>query len=192
MTYYDNPTINDWHKQIILGTVLGGSSLVKPKKGRNCYLFMRSVDKDWLSYKAFELANLSSQRPFTQEGNTLRWHSNCYPVFTEFYDLFYKDGVKTVSMEILDPLKDIGMAIWYGDCGKLKRNQLILNTNKFGQSGNEVIVEYFKQAGIGDAEIVRERKYLRIVLSEQAAEKFLLIVSNRLPDFMHQKLLPKT
>lgn len=192
MTYYDNPTINDWHKQIILGTVLGGSSLVKPKKGRNCYLFMRSVDKDWLSYKAFELANLSSQRPFTQEGNTLRWHSNCYPVFTEFYDLFYKDGVKTVSMEILDPLKDIGMAIWYGDCGKLKKNQLILNTNKFGQSGNEVIVEYFKQAGIGDAEIVRERKYLRIVLSEQAAEKFLLIVSNRLPDFMHQKLLPKT
>ena len=34
MTYYDNPDISDWHKQIIVGTVLGGSSLVKPKKGQ--------------------------------------------------------------------------------------------------------------------------------------------------------------
>ena len=191
MTYYDNPTINDWHKQIILGTVLGGSSLVKPKKGRNCYLFMRSVDHDWLSYKAFELAALSSQRPFTEEGNTLRWHSNCYPVFTDSYNLFYKNKVKTISMDVLDPLKDIGLAIWYGDCGKLKKDCVLLNTNKFKESGNEVIVEYFKQAGIGETEIIKERKYSRIMFSKKASDKFLMLVAHRLPDFMHQKLLPK-
>jgi len=190
MTYYNNPTINDWHKQIILGTVLGGSSLVKPKGGRNCYLVMRSTDHDWISYKAVELAVLSSQNPFVEERNTLRWHSNCYPVFTEFYNLLYVNKVKTISMEALDPLKDIGLAIWYGDCGKIKNGRITLNTNKFGE-GNKTIMEYFNQAGIGETEVIRDRRYLRILFSEKASEKFLMLVAHRLPEFTHQKLLLK-
>src|ERR1700677_3628118 len=109
MTYFENPSISDWHKQLIIGTVLGGSSLVKPKKGRNCYLFMRSADNKWLNYKAQELDALASQRPFTQEGNTIRWHSNCYPIFTEYYEMFYLNNKKCVSMQILDSLRDIGL-----------------------------------------------------------------------------------
>jgi hypothetical protein len=191
MTYYDNPEIDDWHKQIILGTVLGGSSLVKPKKGRNCYLFMRSANKDWLNYKAEELVSLSSQRPFTHEGNTLRWHSNCYPVFTEYYSQFYNSGEKLVKMEILDTLRDIGLAIWYGDCGKIKKGKVTLNTNKFGEEGTQIISRYFKEAGIGETFLVKERKYIRLAFSEAASEKFLMVLANRLPDFMHSKLLPK-
>ncbi len=191
MTYYSNPNISDWDRQIIIGTILGGSSLVKPKKGRNCYLFMRSANKEWLNYKAQELSSLSSQRPFTHEGNTLRWHSNCYPVFTEYYDLFYENGEKLVKMEILDSLRDIGLAIWYGDCGKLKRGKIIFNTNKFGESGTKTIIDYFHLAGIGETTLTKERKYIRLVFSEEATKKFLLVVANRLPDFMHPILLPK-
>ena len=121
MTYFVSPPVSDWQKQIIIGTVLGGSSIVKPAKGRNCYLFMRSKNKDWLIYKTTELEGFSSQRPFNLEGNTLRWHSNCYPIFNEFYELFYKNGKKIVTMNILDRLRDIGLAIWYGDAGKLNR-----------------------------------------------------------------------
>ena len=112
MTYFSSPELTNWQRQIVLGTILGGSSIVKPSKGRNCYLFMRSRYRDWLAYKSHELNIFSSQRPFTEEGNTLRWHSNCYPVFNEFRDLFYVDGVKAVKMEILDTLKDTGLAIW--------------------------------------------------------------------------------
>lgn len=191
MTYYDNPEISDWHQQVIIGTILGGSSLVKPKKGRNCYLFMRSADKQWLNYKAEELSSLSSQRPFTHEGNTLRWHSNCYPIFTEYYNLFYNNNKKLVKMEILDSLRDIGLAIWYGDCGKLKKNRVILNTNKFGEKGTEIISKYFLEAGIGETNLTKERKYIRLTFTEEATEKFLLVLANRLPDFMHPKLLPK-
>ena len=191
MTYYDNPEISDWHKQVIIGTILGGSSLVKPSKGRNCYLFMRSANKNWLNYKADELLCLSSQRPFTYEGNTLRWHSNCYPIFTEYYNKFYEDGKKMVKMEILDTLRDIGLAIWYGDCGKLKKGRVTLNTNKFGEEGTKVISSYFYEAGIGKTNLTKERKYIRLEFSEEATDKFLLVLANRLPDFMHPALLPK-
>jgi hypothetical protein len=191
MTYYDNPEISDWHRQIIIGTVLGGSSLVKPNKGRNCYLFMRSADKNWLNYKAGELLSLSSQRPFTQEGNTLRWHSNCYPIFTEYYNKFYGSGKKLVKMDILDALRDIGLAIWYGDCGKFKKGKVVLNTNKFGEDGTQIISNYFREAGIGETSLTKERKYIRLSFSEEATDKFLLVLASRLPDFMHPKLLPK-
>jgi hypothetical protein len=191
MTYYDNPSITDWHKQIIMGTVLGGSSLVKPKKGKNCYIFMRCADKKWLEYKAYELSPLASQRPFTKEGNTIRWHSNCYPVFTDYYNLFYKSNKKAVNMDILDSLRDIGLAIWYADCGKLHKNKIILNTNKFGEEGTKTIVRYFDEVGVGETNLIKERQYTRLEFSPNATTKFLLIVANRIPDFMHAKLLPK-
>jgi len=191
MTYYDNPSITDWHKQIITGTVLGGSSLVKPKKGKNCYLFMRSADKKWLEYKAYELSILASQRPFTKEGNTIRWHSNCYPIFTDYYNLFYSNKTKSVSMNILDSLRDIGLAVWYADCGKIQKNKIILNTNKFGEEGTEIIAKYFSEVGFGKTYLIKERKYIRLEFSPDATSKFFLIVANRIPDFMHAKLLPK-
>jgi len=191
MTYFDNPNINDWHQQIITGTVLGGSSLVKPAKGKNCYLFMRSSDQQWLKYKAAELNNLASQRPFTYEQSTARWHSNCFPIFTQLYNRFYPDKKKIVTMEILDSLRDIGLAIWYGDCGKLKGNTALLNTNKFGEKGTKLMSNYFSEAGIGKADVVREKNYFRLNLDEQASNKFFLIVANHLPEFMQKQLLPK-
>jgi hypothetical protein len=191
MTYYDNPSITDWHKQIIMGTVLGGSSLVKPKKGKNCYLFMRSADKKWLEYKAYELSTLASQRPFTKEGNTIRWHSNCYPIFTNYYELFYEKNKKTVSMNILDSLRDIGLAIWYADCGKIHKGKITLNTNKFGEEGTNIVAKYFNEVGVGETNLVKERKYIRLEFTTESTNKFLLIVANRMPDFMHAKLLPK-
>ena len=191
MTYYDNPEISDWQKQVITGTILGGSSLVKPKNGRNCYLFMRSANKDWLNYKADELTTLASQRPFTKEGNTLRWHSNCYPIFAEYYNLFYENNRKKVRMEALDTLRDIGLAIWYGDCGRLKKNNIILNINKFGEDGSKVVHDYFIEVGIGETKIIKEKGYYRLLFNSKSSEKLLLIVANRLPEFTHRKLLPK-
>lgn len=191
MTYYDNPQVNDWQRQIIIGTILGGSSIVKPKGGRNCYLFMRSANRNWLNYKAKELFSLGSQRPFTQEGNTIRWHSNCYPIFTEYHNLFYINDKKSVKMEVLDILRDIGLAIWYGDAGKLEKDKVVLNTNKFGEEGNEIIANYFEQAQIGKTIPTKERKYCRLVFTKEATHNFLVLVADRLPDFLHSQLLPK-
>ena len=36
---------------VLIGTILGGSSLAKPPRGKNYYLSMRSQNKQWLQYK---------------------------------------------------------------------------------------------------------------------------------------------
>lgn len=183
MTYYDSPVVTDWHRQIIMGTILGGSSLVKPTKGRNCYLFMRSSDRNWLNYKAHELKEFTSQRPFTEEGKTIRWHSNCYPLFNEFRELFYEGSEKVVKMGILDQLRDIGLAIWYGDCGLIKNNRVWLNTHKFGEEGSKLVNQYFNEVGI-EAEIKKDRNNSRVVMTHEGSKKFLSTIAHRLPEFM--------
>ena len=189
MTYYSSPKITDWQKQIIMGTVLGGSSIVKPKKGRNSYLFMRSREHEWLRHKANEMKNLCSERPFTTEGNTLRWHSNCYPIFNELHELFYINREKTVSMAILDSLRDIGLAIWYGDSGKVQKGRIIMNTHKFKEKGTKIIAQYFREAGIGDSEIAKERENYRLKLTSEATKSFFMIIAHQLPDFMQSKII---
>jgi hypothetical protein len=185
-----NPVYSDWHYQIILGTVLGGSSIVKPAKGKNCYLFMRSTNEHWINYKAAELSCFASQSPFNREGNTIRWHSNCYPVFKSLRDLLYEGKTKVINSDALDKLRDIGLAIWYGDCGKLENGQITLNTNQFDDHGSEVVKSYFHQAGIGESSIVKTRGgSSRVQLSKEATEKFLMTVASRLPDFSHAELL---
>lgn len=187
MTYFSSPKLTQWQSQIITGTVIGGSCIVRPKNGRNCYLFMRSGNHNWLSYKAAELANFASQQPFTEEKGVLRWHSSCYPVFNKFHDMFYIDGKKHITMEILNPLRDIGLSIWFGDNGKIKNGRVWLNTHKFGLESTKVIVEFFNLCGI-PAEIVQVRNKLRVVLTEKGTKSFLYTIAHRLPDFMHDKL----
>lgn len=189
MTYYTSPILSDWQRQIIVGTILGGSSLVKPPKGRNCYLFMRSSDKEWIEYKAEELKCLSSQRPFTLEGNTLRWHSNCYPLFNELRNIFYDKETKFITEHILDEvcMKDIGLATWFGDCGKVKKDRIWLNTHKFGENGTNAICNWFNSAML-EAEVAKERDSYRVVLTRKGTQKFLATVAHTMPDFMCKRL----
>lgn len=187
MTYYTSPVMTEWQRQIILGTILGGSSIVKPKRGKNSYLFMRSKDHAWVAYKAEELKGFSSQRPFTEEGNTLRWHSNCFPIFNSFRETFYGDGKKKIKMSILDIMKDIGLAVWYGDCGKIRKGRVYLNTHKFGLESTKIAVKYFNEIGI-PADVAYERNNLRVTLTPEGSQRFLVTIAHRLPDFMHKKL----
>lgn len=171
MTHIINPKITPRQKAIIIGTILGGSSIVKPQKGKNCYLSMRSKDIKWLNFKAQELHNLSTKEPITSE-KTYRWHSICYPLFNEFEEMFYENKERRIKIETLNLLQDASIAVWYKDCGYLKKNQIILNTNIWGKEGSEKILEYFNSLE-WSAEIFQERKSYRIKVLEKGSEEIL-------------------
>jgi hypothetical protein len=88
MTHTISPLLSNRQKQVIMGTILGGSSIVRPANGKNCYLSMRGKSERWLKFKAEELSSLASWKPFTVE-TTNRWHSMCYPIFNDYFQMFY-------------------------------------------------------------------------------------------------------
>lgn len=174
MTYHTSPKLNDWQKQIIYGTVLGGSSIIKQKNGRNCYLSMRGNKKEWLQYKAYQLNCIASQTPYHTKDGYIRWHSASSPVFNQFYNIFYKEGKRKIEMETLDTLRDIGFAVWFFDAGGIEGNRITLNTRIYGNY-TEVISRYFNEIGL-------ENQYnSKINFSEKASEQFLAIISDYVP-----------
>ena len=179
MTHMINPKITQAQKFLITGTILGGSSIIKPKKGKNCYLSMRDKDLSWLKFKADQIKELSSQSPMTIE-KTNRWHSVCYPVFNEFRDMFYKDDKRNLSEECLGLLHDSSIAIWFGDAGKCKAGKAVFNTNIWGEEGTQKIAEYFKSLE-WDCEVFGERGNQRVRMSVKSTEEMLKMCSPYLP-----------
>jgi len=174
-----NPKITQAQKFLIIGTILGGSSIIKPQKGKNCYMSMRDKDLSWLKFKAEQLKDLTSQSPLTIE-KTNRWHSVCYPIFNEYHEMFYKGKNRVLKIEHLNLLHDSSIAIWFGDAGKCKGDQVVINTNIWGKKGTEIIVEYFKSLD-WQSEGFLERKNCRVRLDVESSKEFLKLVSPYLP-----------
>jgi len=178
MTHIINPKTTPRQKAIIIGTILGGSSIVKPKKGKNCYLSMRNKDLEWLKFKAKELSNLSTKDPITSE-KTYRWHSICYPLFNEFEEMFYENKERNLKIETLNLLQDISIAVWYKDCGLLNKNCIILNTHIWGKEATEKTLGYFESLD-WSGQIITERKNYRIKLSEESSQEIIKMYNNLL------------
>ena len=180
-----SPPLSQREKQIIIGTILGGSSIVKPQRGKHCYLAMRAIHGEWLEYKAFQLSKFASDKPFSIE-KTNRWRSLCYPVFDEFRDMFYEDGKRKLRLDVLEGLHDIALAMWFGDSGKYERETATINTHIWGEAGSLTLIEYFKLIDYS-AEIFLERKKFRVRLNKKSSKKLIELTSPHLPLFMTQK-----
>ena len=178
----NQPTVTDRHYEIIAGTVLGGSSLIKAARGKHCYLSMRDRNAVWLEYKAAELKSLASDAPFTVE-KTLRWHSLCYPAFDVVRGMFYEGKRRRLRIEPLDRLHDVGLAIWYGDCGSYRNGKVTLRTHLWGREGTKVIAEYFDRLG-WPGKTRQERGYWRFVMTGESARRYLSRVVPQLPGFL--------
>ena len=179
-----SPEVTKRQRQIIIGTIFGGSSIVQPAKGKSCYLAMRDKNAKWLEFKAFQLQSIASLEPFTIE-KTNRWHSYCCSFLSEMRQSFYrKSGKRKLDLDLLSSLWDVGLAIWFGDSAKRRGKDLILNTHIWGLANNKIILNYF---GLIDCagEIIKERKYLRIKFGEKSTNKILRIISHELPIFLH-------
>lgn len=184
--------IGDWQKQIVIGTVLGGSSLVKPPKGVNYYLSMRSTKELWLKYKMAELDSLFVNQTLYRCANTFRVNSVCSEELTDLHRYLYEGHSRRVSRTTLDSLRlrDIGITLWFleggGKTGRGKKNAY-LNVTKFGPEGAEEIQEWFRLCDIG-CSINRNKNRLRILFSVTGTEVLLKLVAHLVPEFMLDRL----
>lgn len=176
----------DWINQIVIGTILGGSSLVKPKKGRNCYLIMRSSNRQWIDYKANELEKFGTKE-YSYTGKSIRWRSECSKFLTDIYNQLYVDNTKIVSMNILDQLRDIGLAIWFIDKGYIKKGTFFLNVNFFDNQSQKTIENYFNEVNLS-CTLFKHRKSTRLKFTKESSKKFLMVIGEKLPEFVLNKI----
>jgi hypothetical protein len=185
MTYQCGPTLKDSQKQILYGTILGGSSIIRPERGKNCYLAMRDNDNTWLSYKVEVLKDFFKidQNSIKKDKNTYRCYSVAYPIFNDVYDLFYQDEKKVVTREMLEILTDEAWMVWFVDAGRKSKRKAYLRTHKFGEEGTQIIANYFNSLECScDIHMCRDR--YEIVFSNKGAYELLSIIAPKVPNFL--------
>lgn len=186
MTHQFSPQITEKQKQIIYGTILGGSSIIRPKKGKNCYLAMRDKSKDWLEYKIKLLNNLFKNNDdiIKKDKNTYRCYSIAYPLFNEVHKIFYNEKNKIISRSTLDLLTDQAWMVWFTDSGRKTKRKCYLRTHKFGEQGTLTIAEYFNSLEC-ECEVHTSRNRFEIVFTNKGSLEFLKIISPSKPSFLN-------
>jgi hypothetical protein len=185
MTYQYGPILKDQQKQLLYGTILGGSSIIRPERGKNCYLAMRDSNKVWLQHKINVLGDFFKvdQNTIKQDKNTFRCYSIAYPVFNEVYGTFYQNGEKVVTRELLEILTDEAWMTWFVDAGRKSKRKAYLRTHKFGDEGTKIIADYFNSLDC-DCEAHQCRNRFEIVFSNKGSAELLKYVAPKLPDCM--------
>ena len=193
MTYVWKDNIDDWQAQVLKGTILGGSSLVKAKTCRSCYLSMRGKDGRWVDYKSQELNFLLPQNPYHIEKNGyFRWHSRCSPLLNDYHGMFYKDGKRFVDAEVLNGLRDIGLAVWYLDAGSIKKGRVRIGTTLLGEDGTKTVNQYFMELDlVSEIVVTSVCGGFCVSLDEKSTERFLRVIGGVVPEFMSYCLAEK-
>ncbi len=175
---------------ILIGMVLGDSYIGVNKTKTLAYLetLHKSSRKPYLIWKQ-RLINYKFETTFKYKNN------NGYGAFifrTKFEKKliylrkdFYINGKKTVKLNLLNRLTNLGLAIWYMDDGCLSlgrknglinRRNIFLNTQAFGLEGNVLIQEWLLSKYDISSNINRNRGF-RLRLNTSNTLKFIEIVS---------------
>ncbi len=182
----ENIKITSWQDQIICGSLLGNGYISKTKIP---YMgISANKNHNWVIYKGSQLSNLSGASSFYSTNDTTKWRSVGNIFWQEYRSKFYQGDCKYVSMETLDSLRAIGLAIWFGDKGYwYSGRKLGLRTTAFGES-NKIIAQYFNEVGMPCEVKADTYSAQRILFDQKGTEVFLATVIHRLPEFMHIKL----
>ena len=105
----------------------------------------------------------------------------------EFHKSFYRKGKRHLDIEVLNPLHDIGLAIWFGDCGHYLKGCATLNTHIWGEQGSKVVRTYLQCIGY-ESVLVKERGCFRVRLDEKSSEAYLKLIVPHLPTFVVQEI----
>lgn len=182
------PTLTSHEKQVVLGSLLGTSSLVFPKRGKHGYLQMRETKSDgrWLLCKAEEVKKLARRTPFVEDTHSIRWVSVASPIWEEFREICYVNGRKEVAMPWLDLLTDFGWAVWYMDKGMYFRNRIYLRVGRLGVNAAKIVSEYFRSLDIDCKTLARNR----VVMTEASSKEFIRMIGPCLPKYVIDSAIP--
>ena len=144
-------------REYLFGSLLGDDCLRKPEDGKYPALQVTHSTKqreyvDWKYSPWKSIVPGGIRRNITIKTAGKVYHADSFrtaahPEFTEFFEMFYQNGRKVVSEEILRNLTSFSLAVWYMDDGYYKRGRgkAQLSTNSFTYKENVILKKYFEE-----------------------------------------------
>lgn len=147
--------------------------------------------KQYVDWKYSFLSSYVRTKPKAYQGNGkrigYRFLTRSLPVFTPFYYLFYGNQKQKQIPDNLT-LSPFSLAIWYMDDGAKNRKSAYFNTQQFSRSDQENLLKILREQFGLNGNLNRDKKYFRIRLFQESAQKMKHLIGPIMPDYMHYKL----
>ena len=193
-------------EQVVLGALLGDSSISHPKRDQWGLCFGHSRKQEaYLRFKRDLLAPLgvsdvSVYQTELQSGDQrmvrFRLDGNTYLTSVLEDGGIRFDGRKTITAALLDRIGPLGLAIWYGDDGSIQAHtdahgsvshRITFNTQGFTKQENELLAGWLQWKWGIKARVTtqtskkRGTTYHHLYLGRSATERFLALVPGAPP-----------
>ena len=184
--------------EMILGSLLGDAS-IRQRDKNSCFRFSHSVkQKEYASYKR-ELLNNFNISEFREVKRSIKEHfihavdfaTKTHAVFNYYRNLFYKNGRKIVSKEILEQLTPRSLAFWICDDGSYSQIQgyIIICTNSYSLEEHKLMQNFFKEKfGLEPTIGFRDKKYYYLRFKQEDSRKLIEIIKPYIPQSMKYKI----
>lgn len=132
--------LNQYLRSVAIGMILSDATILKTGK----YALIKFEQSVTQYFFVHQLFYLFKNYTFSHHIN-VRWDKNknkiksfyfktfTHPTFLDLYNLFYKDGKKIITKELLDNLDYVALAYWIMGDGSFKKrdNIIVLHTEGF-------------------------------------------------------------
>ena len=193
--------MNYEQKQIIVGTVLGDSTISKGKTDKNCHLSCQHgpKQKKYAEWKAEKLEGNGlvttckeyvRKTPNKKTGKLytmVHLRVNSTPLLNSFRDLFYVNNIKIISRDVLDLYTPLAMAVHFMDDGNRvpDRSTMTIATNGFDlQSITNLRLFLFEKYDI-ETNLTNDK---RITMRKKSQDLFTNIISLFMIDLFKYKV----
>jgi len=184
---FNNKSLDSFGEQVLIGACLGGSSIIKSKKGLNYHLAMKSPNPKWLTYKIQSMRPLFKDELLLVEGKSFRCFSYACQYVTKMHEMLYSNGCRTIRESLLDSLRDVALATWCveggGRCGSNKKN-FYLTMTRFSMKDAIFTMHYFNNIYEIPCIIKDYGAYRRLQFTVYGTDKLFELVSPHIPEFI--------
>ena len=177
-------SLTSLERQIVLGTMLGDSSLSYPDKLYSRFpRLAHNHGPDQFEYGNWLNAQLPSlnmkgkvAKNLGYGSSILRSASSCHPDLELIHKLCTVDGKKRVNREWLDRIGPVGLAVWFMDDGsRMGGSAARLHTEGFSFEENQCIADWFASLGL-TPRVLTYRGYFYIAFRNEDTRSLLNVV----------------
>lgn len=192
--------ITPWQEAVLLGTMLGDGRLCRGKSHHNAQLKLGHgpAQLDYMLWKKEQLSSFftESVQPYkyiTKEGYaTYEIRSRSHPILTKYLELFYPDGVKRVSEQLLNlidghALQAVIMAVWYMDDGCRRDDSAAFWVGGLDNDQYEMIFAWFDRNGWPGHAYKQKTNCWCYTITSLASLRFAKLIA----PYMHKDLMYK-
>jgi len=191
--------LNDEQHDLIVGSLLGDSSVRMRNKNCSFRVSHSKKQKDYLEFKRNLLKGFSTNNDLyfrkKKLGNhileTFEFSTFTHSVFNFYRKLFYPNGEKKITREVLDMLNPRGLAFWICDDGSYDNRQgyIVLCTNSFSLDEHKIMKKYFEEKwNLSPTIGFKDKKYYYLRFKQNDSKKLIEIIKPFIIDSMKYKI----